>query len=103
MGKTAGKTNILLCDGYQWVYVRRIQRKLNVMKPGVMVVQLRRVTVHDLLRILKSIGAMKLRSVLVQLFIGMIINVEIFDIAFPSYALVELEARSKLFVSTNLY
>ena len=68
-----------------------------------MLIQLRCILIHHLLRKLHCISPMQLRLRLVSLLIWVLVDEQILDRAFPSNPLVNNETRHKLIINTDLY
>lgn len=67
-----------------------------------MVIQFRRVLIHNLLRILRRILMMQSRTLLILLLLRVIINEQVFNLARARSGLVHGETRGELFVRTDL-
>lgn len=69
---------------------------------GLVIIQLRRILLHNLLRILRRILVMQGRTLLILLLLGMIVNKQVFNFALPSGGLVHGEGRGELLVRADL-
>lgn len=66
------------------------------------IIQLRRIILHNLLRILRRILVMQRRALLILLLLGMLVDEQIFNLACARGGLVYGEAGGELFVCADL-
>ena len=67
-----------------------------------MMIQLGRIVIHHLLRILHRVRAVQVRSGLIRLFFWVFIGEEVFDLSFTRRSRVDGEARGELSVGADL-